>query len=163
MDEHLDAMRALWSTAQPEYQGQFVDFAGINAFPRLWSPGGLIVVLGGDGAPARGRAIRKAHGWYCFNTTIQCARDAMRTIRAELDQQERATELGPLEVTMTAVGPFDVRIAQDYQALGVDRLVLLPGLDVAADRRHEPVAVDEILRTIDRLAEISQITASSGS
>ena len=31
MDEHLDAMRALWTMPQPEYHGRYVDFAGVDA------------------------------------------------------------------------------------------------------------------------------------
>src|SRR5215208_3815413 len=33
-DEYLAAMRASWSEAQPAYQGRFVAFSGVNAYPR---------------------------------------------------------------------------------------------------------------------------------
>jgi hypothetical protein len=55
---------------------------------------------------------------------------------------------------MTPMGPFDRSVADQYQALGVDRLVLLPNPDASAGRRHEPVPVDDILRTIDRTANM---------
>jgi probable F420-dependent oxidoreductase len=154
MDEHLDAMRALWSMPQPKYHGRFVDFAGVNAFPRPVHPVGPSIVMGGESARARRRAIAKAHGWYCFNTTIEWAHEALQVITTEQEQYERPAELGPLEITMTPMGPFDRSVADQYQALGVDRLVLLPNPDASAGRRHEPVPVDDILRTIDRTANM---------
>jgi alkanesulfonate monooxygenase SsuD/methylene tetrahydromethanopterin reductase-like flavin-dependent oxidoreductase (luciferase family) len=34
MDEHLDAMRALWSMEPPVYHGRVIDIAGDDAHPR---------------------------------------------------------------------------------------------------------------------------------
>jgi probable F420-dependent oxidoreductase len=152
MDEHLDAMRALWTMPQPEYRGRFVTFEGVNAHPRPVRDGGPPIVMGGVSAPARRRTIDKANGWYCFQTTLEWAKEAMSVITAELEQRDRPTELGPLEITMTPVGSFDRSVREQYESLGVDRLVFLPSIDAPAGRRHEPVPVDDILRTIDRLA-----------
>jgi probable F420-dependent oxidoreductase len=152
MDEHLDAMRALWSMPAPEYHGRFVDFAGIDAHPRPLHHAGPPIVVGGVSAPARRRAIAKAHGWYVFNTDQAQAREAVDIIRSELEQQPRPDELGPLEVTMTPIGPFDRAVADWYEQLGVDRLVLLPRPAAEGRHRHEPVPIDELLRTIDDLA-----------
>ena len=33
-DEYLDAIERLWYDEHPEYHGRFVDFAGIDAYPR---------------------------------------------------------------------------------------------------------------------------------
>lgn len=156
MDEHLDALRALWTMPQPRYLGNVVHLDGINAFPRPLRAHGPPIVTGGVSAPARRRAITKANGWYCFQTTVSWASEAMDVITAELDRTDRPNELGALEITMTPVGPFNRDIRDQYEALGVDRLVFLPGLDAPAGRRHDPVPVDEILRTIDRLAETMQ-------
>ena len=87
-----------------------------------------------------------------FNTDQELAREAVGAIRADLEQYERPDDLGPLELTMTPVGPFDRGVADWYEELGVDRLVLLPRPDAPRGRRHEPVPADEILRTIDTLA-----------
>jgi probable F420-dependent oxidoreductase len=152
MDEHLDVMRALWTMPQPRYSGRLVRLDGVNAFPRPVRDGGPPIVMGGVSAPARRRTIAKADGWYCFQTTVDWASEAMTVITSELEQQERPAGLGPLEITMTPVGPFDRTIRAQYESLGVDRLVFLPGLDAPPDRRHVPVPVDDILRAIDHLA-----------
>jgi probable F420-dependent oxidoreductase len=152
MDEHLDAMRALWSMPEPEYHGRYVDFAGVDAQPRPTRPSGPPIVVGGVSAGARRRAVTKADGWYVFNTDRDMAKEAMSLIRGDLERYERPAELGPLEVTMTPIGPYDRELVETYEALGVDRLVLLPRPDAPREQRHEPTTVDAILRTIDSLA-----------
>jgi alkanesulfonate monooxygenase SsuD/methylene tetrahydromethanopterin reductase-like flavin-dependent oxidoreductase (luciferase family) len=152
MDEYIDAMRALWTMPQPYYSGSSVQFNGVNAFPRPVQSGGPPIVIGGVSAPARRRTIAKANGWYCFNTTVEWAKEAIAVIAAELDQSDRPAELGALEITMTPVGPFDRETLKQYESLGVDRLVFLPGLDTRPNRRHDAVPVDDILRTVDKMA-----------
>jgi probable F420-dependent oxidoreductase len=155
MDEHLDAMRALWSMPEPEYHGRYVDFAGVDAQPRPTRPTGPPIVVGGVSDGARRRAVTKADGWYVFNTDHDVATEAMSAIRTDLERYDRPAELGTLEVTMTPIGPYDRRLVETYEALGVDRLVLLPRPDVPRERRHEPVStVDELVRTIDSLADL---------
>jgi probable F420-dependent oxidoreductase len=156
MDEHLDAMRALWSMENPSFHGRFVDFEGVDAHPRPLRPSGPPVVVGGDSEAARRRAITKANGWYVFNADQDLAKQAVGAIRAETDRYERPNELGPLELTITPIGPFSADVADWYAQLGVDRLVLLPRPDAERDRRHEPVPIDDILRTIDAVGTTIQ-------
>jgi len=52
-DEYLAALHALWHTDAPEFHGQHVEFAGIDANPRPVRAGGPPVLIGGNSAPAR--------------------------------------------------------------------------------------------------------------
>jgi alkanesulfonate monooxygenase SsuD/methylene tetrahydromethanopterin reductase-like flavin-dependent oxidoreductase (luciferase family) len=152
MDEHLDAMRALWTMDRPEYHGRYVDFAGVDAHPRPTSAGGPPIVVGGVSPPARRRAVMKAHGWYVFNANRERAREAVDVIREDLERYERPAELGRLELSITPSGRLDPETADFYRELGVDRLVLLPRPDAPTASRHEPVPADAILRMIDAVA-----------
>jgi len=152
MDEHLDAMHELWSADRPEYHGRFVDFADIDAQPRPRQPSGPHIVLGGVSDGARRRAVMKANGWYAFNTTQAMASEAVEVIAADQKRYDRPPELGPLEITMTPVGHFDRDVVDWYQELGVDRLVLLPRPTAPREHRHDPVSVEDTLRTIDAAA-----------
>lgn len=76
----------------------------------------------------------------------------MTLISSDLEQQERPVHLGDLEITMTPIGPFDRSIRDQYESLDVDRLVFLPDLPAPSARRHAPVPIDDILRTVDDLA-----------
>jgi probable F420-dependent oxidoreductase len=155
MDEYLDAMRVLWSAERPEYHGRFVDFAGIDAHPRPSQPSGPPIVLGGVSDPARRRAVTKANGWYVFNATQEFACEAIEAIAADQSKYERPAELGPLEISITPVGHLDRGVIDWYAELGVDRLVLLPRSNAPRERRHEPVSLDDILRTIDEAAALN--------
>lgn len=152
MDEYLDAMRALWTMPTPQYSGTLVQIDGVNAFPRPVGASGPPIVMGGVSDGARRRTVTKGNGWYLFQTTLDIARQAMEAIAVDLARFARPAGLGPLEITMTPVGPFDRAVCEQYEELGVERLVFLPGLDPPSNRRHDPVPVDDILRTIDRVA-----------
>ena len=67
-DEYLDAMTHLWYDEHPEYHGRFVDFAGVDAYPRpVQRP--IPIVVGGRAPAAYRRAVTRGHGWYGFALT----------------------------------------------------------------------------------------------
>jgi probable F420-dependent oxidoreductase len=152
MDEYLAAINALWTSSSPEFHGRFVDFSGVNAFPRPTRPAGPPIVIGGEGPAARRRAITKGNGWYLFGLDQAEVREALDSLHADLDRHERPAALGPLEISVTPVDRMTAEMVDEYAEMGVDRLVLLPRLDTEAKRRHEPVPADEILQTIDTIA-----------
>lgn len=154
MDEYIDAMRALWTMDQPEFAGQHVSFSGVNAFPRPTSSSGIPIVTGGVSSGARRRTIEKADGWYLFNADLAIVEEAMDIIEAEQRQYGRPDHLGPLEISVTPVGEFNASVVERYEALGVDRLILLPRPDAASTQRHDPVPSADILRTIDSIGDL---------
>ena len=57
-DDHLAAMRALWTEPGPvDHHGPFVDFPGVDAHPRPVTPGGPRIVVGGHSPAAYRRAV----------------------------------------------------------------------------------------------------------
>ena len=152
MDEFVGAMRALWSMDAPEFHGRHVDFAGIDAHPRPTTPSGPPVIIGGLSGLARRRAIRTGQGWFAYNATVDWTRDILDVIAKETADIGRPEELGPLELTIIPAGPFDRAVADQYEELGVDRVVVLPRPDAPTDVPHTPVPFDEIRRTIDTIS-----------
>jgi probable F420-dependent oxidoreductase len=149
MDDSIAALRALWTMERPYHRGRFVSIDGIDAHPRPLQRPGPPIVVGGESRTALRRAVEKADGWYGFYldpVEIRSAVGALRRIAAERD---RPAHLGPLEITVTPRGAFDRSRIEQCEELGVDRLVLLPRPDVAADVRHQPVPLDQIKRTVD--------------
>jgi probable F420-dependent oxidoreductase len=155
-DESIAAMRALWTMEAPEFHGQHVDFAGVDANPRPVQPGGPPILIGGNSALARRRAIRSARGWIPADFDVPMTRQAREALDRDLAGIERPAELGPFEFTVispkTRLDPAEV---DEYRSLGVDRLIVLPGLDIPTDRRYHAVPIDDILRTVDHLAALS--------
>jgi hypothetical protein len=54
---------------------------------------------------------------------------------------------------VTPGGPVTRSTVEQFEELGVDRLVLLPQPDVERQERHRPVPLDRLLRNIDLVAE----------
>jgi probable F420-dependent oxidoreductase len=123
-DEYLDAMRALWYDEHPEYHGRFVDFAGIDAYPRpLQRP--IPLVVAGHSPPAYRRTVARAQGWYGYWLTPDDVATSLAGLRAAADRTERPTELGELEISVTPRGRVTPERAAALAELGVHRLVPL--------------------------------------
>ena len=154
--EYLEALRALWTTEAPEFHGEHVDFAGIDANPRPVRPGGPPVLVGGNGAISRRRAITSAHGWIPYDLSVEQARESRAALDRDLETIARPEHLGAFDFTI--ISP-DNRLeraqVEGYAELGVDRLICLPGLDVDRDRRYHGTSVADVFRSIDHLAALA--------
>ena len=154
-DEYLAAMRALWTMDVPEFHGRHVDIAGVDAHPRPVHPDGPPFYMGGNSGLARRRAITGMRGWVAADFDLDATRAARVAIDRDLAELERPAELGPFDFTVISPeNRLDRAAVEAYADLGVDRLVVLPGLDVPRDRRYHPVPIDDILRTIDHTAAL---------
>jgi len=152
-DEHLAAMRALWTMDAPEFHGRHVDFAGVDSHPRPVQPGGPPIMIGGNSALARRRAITTARGWIPADFDLDATREARRVLDHDLDELERPAALGSFDFTVISpTSRLDAELVDGYRELGVDRLIVLPGLDVPTERRYHGVPIDDIFRTIDHVA-----------
>jgi probable F420-dependent oxidoreductase len=127
-DEYLDAMQTLWTEPAPvSFSGSLVQFEGIDAQPRPVQPGGPPIVVGGRTVPAFRRAITRGNHWYgFFRTPEQTAEDLKLLLRAA-DEVDRPAHLGRLELSVTPAGPLTPAMVEAYAALGIDRIVTMPG------------------------------------
>jgi probable F420-dependent oxidoreductase len=123
-DEYLDAMRALWYDRHPAYHGRFVDFAGIDAWPRpLQQP--IPLIVGGHSVPAFRRAVSRAQGWYGYGLSPRQAAASVAGLAAAAARVVRPTGLGELEISVTPAGQITPELAAQFARAGVHRLVLL--------------------------------------
>ena len=126
-DEYLAVMRSIWSAERPEFEGRFFRFGGVNAFPRPVQRPTPSLVIGGHSAAAYRRAVEQASGWYGFGMTLDQTAGALAKIREAGGRWPRASELGPLEISITPPrGDVNHELARRYADLGVDRLILRP-------------------------------------
>ncbi len=127
-DEYIEAIVALWTQDKPEYKGEFVAFGGIQAQPRPLQQPHPPIVVGGMSPSGLRRAARYGNGWYGFALDLEATEQAIAGLRAAEQRFDRDARLGRLEITVTPPGSVDADTARRYEALGVDRLVLLnPG------------------------------------
>lgn len=144
--EYLEAMQQLWSSPEPAYAGTYVEFSGIDAYPRPVQPSGPPIVIGGRSAAAYRRAAEFGNGWYGWGMTVEATTEVLAGLDAAAATVERPSSLGTLEITVTPPqgAEIDKATAARYAELGVDRLVVNPpaGTDIEAVaayvRRHAP-------------------------
>jgi len=125
-DEYLDAMGHLWSDEEPAFEGRYVNFSGVDAYPRPVTPGGPPIIVGGQTPAAFRRAVSRGSGWYGFALTPEQTESSIAGLRVAAGEVERSGALGPLSISVTARGRVDRAMASRYADLGVDRLVLRP-------------------------------------
>jgi probable F420-dependent oxidoreductase len=144
--EYLEAMQSLWRDDAPAYDGKFVSFSGVDAYPRPHTLFGPPIVIGGRSEAAYRRAAAFGNGWYGWGITVEAAQESLDGLRAALASTARPPELGTLEITVTPPrgAEIDAAEARRYAEMGVDRLVVNPPAgDEVADvlayvERHAP-------------------------
>jgi probable F420-dependent oxidoreductase len=143
-DEYLAAMRALWEQEKPSFEGEFVSFSGVNAYPRpIQRP--LPVIVGGRTAAAHRRAVRHSDGWYGFWLDLDRTTEQLDGIRGALNRAGR--DGSDFEITVTPRGRVDAGAVAAYDSLGVDRLVLIPPFTSPVEeieefvREHAPARI----------------------
>jgi probable F420-dependent oxidoreductase len=126
VDEHIDAMRCLWTQDAPAFAGRFHAFQGIQSKPGPVQKPHPPIIIGGTSGAAYRRAVGRGNGWFGFNMSPEDAAQSLAGLAAAAAQSERPADLGELEITIApkgAVAPDDVKRFED---LGVARLTLLP-------------------------------------
>lgn len=121
--EYLQAMQAVWVQERPAYQGRFVSFSGIQAFPRPIQKPHPPVVIGGHTPAAFRRAVQFGNGWYGFALDLDATAKCLAGLQAAARTVQRPTELGALEISITPGPGLDLETAKRYADLGVHRLI----------------------------------------
>lgn len=149
-DEYLDVMTAIWSEQAPVVDGEFVRFKELRSEPRPIQQPGPPVHVGGTSDAALVRAVRRGHGWYGYNLTVDQAADVLARLKECERAVERPAHLGRLEISISPPGRLylDPPTAAAYAQLGVDRLVVVPPRDAL---RTLPALSQFVMETPGRL------------
>ena len=156
MGDALQAMRALWTSNRAEHHGSAASFSHVASYPHPIQRPAPPIVIGGESPSALRRASTMGNGWYGFGLTVEEVKEYVERLERLIEESDRPAELGELEITVTPVGSFNRRTLEAYAAAGVDRLVLLPNHEASHAQRHEPVPLDQILRNIEIVEQITR-------
>jgi probable F420-dependent oxidoreductase len=143
--EYLEAMLAMWTQARPAYHGRFVNFDGIQAFPRPVQQPHPPIVIGGATPEAFHRAVMHANGWYGFALDLDKTARCIEGLRTAHSQCERPAALGALEISVTPAAKLDADTAKRFADLGVHRLIIFRRADSEAD----------LLSTVEKIAAVA--------
>ena len=149
--EYLEAMCAIWSQAQPAYQGKFVSFRGVQSLPRPVQQPSPPIVFGGMTPYAFRRAVSHGHGWYGFALDLEGTKRCVDGLREALQKTTRPAELGELEISVTPTGTLDRDTIERYADLGVQRLILPPRQNPEAATNYLHLTEADVLAFVERV------------
>ncbi len=122
-DDYLQALKAVWTGEEVNYQGEFVRWQGFMMRPRPVQPGGVPLIIGGVSPAAIRRVVRYGDGWYVIGKDLDEYRAHMRALADECARQGR----NPRELEITAYWNYyreGMESLSVYEELGVQRLLI---------------------------------------
>ncbi len=138
-DDYLLACKALWTQAEPRYEGEFTRFGNIVFEPKPVQKPHPPIWVGGESGPALRRAARLGDGWYPIGTNPAFPLDSLARYRAAVERlRHMTTKAGrdPASVTLA------YRVAVHGASLpakagdGERRLFSGSAAEIAADLRE---------------------------
>ena len=143
MREQIEAMRAIWTEAKPEYHGELVDFPPMMTWPKPVQQPGPPVIVGGMFPHGARRALRYGDGWipHSRRPHYEDVTDFLPQFREMA--KEAGRDLAGVPVTVWGVPP-DLDRLKRYRDQGVARGVV----------QMAPEKADKVLPLLDRWAAV---------
>ena len=121
-DESLARMQELWMSP---WRSQ-ADHDDVVQHPAPVQQPHPPIVVGGHSDAALARAARFATGWFGWLTSVDQTLELIQQLRDLSEHEQRADLLGPLEITVAAPGEVSLDTVEQYERIGVSRLVVGP-------------------------------------
>lgn len=147
-DEYIRAMRELWTSPDPTFNGQYVNFSGIRCEPKpLQQP--FPVWIGGHSARAMRRVVELGDGWLAvpkrYENFLETNELLIRAARnAGRDPRSIPVTIGTLYAESVDAGVTDI---QKYQALGYDNFIV-PAAFWGGDVKGVFTAMEDFARKV---------------
>jgi probable F420-dependent oxidoreductase len=119
--ENVEAMKAIWTQAKPEYHGEFVNFDPMMAWPKPVQKPHPPIVVGGAFPYSARRAIRYGDGWMPQVTPAATTPLADLIPRFRQMAAEAGRDPASLAISIGGQAP-DIDLIKRYQDLDVDRV-----------------------------------------
>jgi probable F420-dependent oxidoreductase len=119
--ENVEAMKAIWTQAKPEYHGEFVNFDPMMAWPKPVQKPHPPIVVGGAFPYSARRAIRYGDGWMPQVTPAATTPLADLIPRFRQMAAEAGRDPASLAISIGGQAP-DIDLIMRYQDLDVDRV-----------------------------------------
>lgn len=88
-DEYLAAIITLWTSENPEFEGEFVSFKDCGFAPKPVQQPGVPIWLGGDAEAVLKRVARFGNGWSPFRTPPEKFPECIDFIKSQLEYDGR--------------------------------------------------------------------------
>jgi probable F420-dependent oxidoreductase len=119
MRETVQAQRALFTEAEPQFHGELIDFDPVWLDPKPLQAGGPPVVFGAMGPLGVRHAASWADGWMPVDVALP---DVARSI-ADFRQLVRDCDRNPddVEITLVVMAEVSADLLKSYRDMGIDR------------------------------------------
>jgi probable F420-dependent oxidoreductase len=145
-EEYLEAMLAIWSQDEPQYDGHYVSFKQVQAYPRPLQQPSPPIIFGGSALPALRRTLQYAHGWYGWSLNLEKIQQFITQFHQLEQEVTRPAQLGPLEISVHLRVSVTAALVEQLDALGVQRIVL--SLPDPADKQTALRFIEQTSKTL---------------
>ena len=108
-DEYIRVFKELWTNEDPEFHGDYANFANITFLPRPVQQPGPPVWIGGEGKAALRRVVRVGDGWYPIAHNPNFPLDTLDRYKAALGVLRGLAEEGGRKFDDFQLGFFIMR------------------------------------------------------
>jgi probable F420-dependent oxidoreductase len=141
MREQVLALKEIWTKDEPSFEGEFVRFEPIWAYPKPAQTPHPPILLGGESAYTLQRVVDFCDGWFPRGRSPELVLSGLRDLR------ERAARAGRDMKTISVsafAAPPDEKVLEQFAAAGVTRALL----------RLPPEGRDTVLPLLDQYAKL---------
>jgi probable F420-dependent oxidoreductase len=121
---YVEVMKRIWEGDVPAYRDEFYDLIPCRAYPRPVQRPYPPVILAGHVAATFKRIAAQGDGWWSIDNTPEQLQPQLELLKKEMSLKGRA-----LSELQFVASPYphkaDLKMIQDYAALGVTELVLM--------------------------------------
>lgn len=121
-DEMLEMMRLLWTEPVAEYHGKHYHLPPCRMDPKPVQKPHVPLIIGGHSQAGFRRAARFGAGWYGFQLDVAGTSEVIKSLTDALAREGRSMD--DFELIITPPYQVTTEMVKQYQALGVDRLIV---------------------------------------
>lgn len=88
-DEYIEILKELWTSDDPEYDGEYLEFSNIKFLPKPVSKPHPPIWVGGASARAMERAAGYGDGWHPFGLTPGAFREKAECLKGILPEEKK--------------------------------------------------------------------------
>jgi hypothetical protein len=130
-----------------DFAGKWIKFETMRMDPKPIQRPHVPIIVGGYADAAFRRAVRFGAGWYGFNRDVASTKDMLNRLDAAFAKAGRTRDKN-FEIIITPPLAMPNDAMQEYEALGVDRLVVNLG-------SQRPERVNQRMAEIEKLVKMA--------
>ena len=121
--EFVEAMRLVWTTDDPSFDGEIIKFPRVRSEPKPVQKSGPPIILGAHGDQALARVARTYDGWMPIVTDLGEFKTAVASLRKQVKDRGRNPDAISISPLVDPVGLGSAAL-KAYREAGANRLIM---------------------------------------